>query len=362
MQPLRKKIVVCDYVTRYPEAIALKSIEAECITEELVKLFASIGVPREILTDQGSNFTSQLLAELYRLLRIKPIQTSPYHPQTDGLVEWFNQTLKAMLRRTADEEGKSWDHFIPYLLFAYREVPQASTGFPTFELLYGRQVRGPLDILREASRKSSDSVASYVLSIQDRLAKLQELVRTNLTNAHETQRTWYDRHARYRELKPGDQVLVLLPTSTNKLLAKWQGPYAVVWRVGQVVYEINMHDRRRRKQRFHVNMLREWIEPHAFSFSAEEVCNEDDDDGIVCWERTRDDEPVVNDQLTQQQAEERALLSDFEDVLCSSLGGCQTLNHDGLSTTGTVTTLPATSRFSRRCTPRIGRHGESRNH
>ena len=98
--------VVCDYATRYPEAIPLHSIDAEHIAEELVKLFAWVGVPSEILTDQGSNFVSQLLAEVYHLLHIKPIRTSPYHPQTDGLVERFNQTLKSMLRRTAKEEGK----------------------------------------------------------------------------------------------------------------------------------------------------------------------------------------------------------------------------------------------------------------
>ena len=128
-------LVICDYATRYPKAIALKSIEAERIAEELIKLFARVGIPQEILTDQGSNFTSQLLAELYNRLNIKPIQTSPYHPQTDGLVERFNRTLKAMLQgRVADDEGKDWDQFLPYLLFAYREVPQASTGFSPFEI------------------------------------------------------------------------------------------------------------------------------------------------------------------------------------------------------------------------------------
>ena len=64
-----------------------------------------MGIPKEILTDQGTNFTSQLLAEVYRLLCIQPIRTSPYHPQTDGLVEQFNQTLKAILRKAASEEG-----------------------------------------------------------------------------------------------------------------------------------------------------------------------------------------------------------------------------------------------------------------
>ena len=122
-------LVICDYATRYPEAIPLRSIDAEHIAEELIKVFSRVGVPKEILTDQGSNFTSQLLAEVYRLLQIQPIKTSPYHPQTDGLVERFNQTLKAMLRKTAWDEGKDWDKWVPYLLFAYREVPQSSTGF-----------------------------------------------------------------------------------------------------------------------------------------------------------------------------------------------------------------------------------------
>ena len=322
-------LVICDYATRYPEAIALKSIEAECIAEELMKVFARVGVPKEILTDQGSNFTSQLLMELYRLLHIKPIRTSPYHPQTDGLVERFNQTLKAMLRRTADEEGKDWDRLIPYLLFAYREVPQASTGFSPFELLYGRQVRGPLDILREsweASTKSSESVVSYVLSIQERLDKLQELARENLASAQVTQKTWYDRNARDRELQPGDQVLVLLPTSTNKLLAEWQGPYPVVRRVGRVVYEIDMKDRRRRKRRFHVNMLREWIIPASSYFSAEDVSLDDDD--IVFWERSGDSPPKVSDLLTTPQAGElQTLLQEFSDVLSSEPGRTTIVEH-----------------------------------
>ena len=78
-------LVICDYATRYPEAIPLRSID---IAEELIKVFSRVGVPKEILTDQGSNFTSQLLAEVYRLLHIQPIKTSPYHPQTDGQMVW----------------------------------------------------------------------------------------------------------------------------------------------------------------------------------------------------------------------------------------------------------------------------------
>ena len=98
--------------------------------------------------DQGSNFTSQILAEVYQLLHIQSICTRPYHPQTDRMVEKFNQTLKNMLHKLAREDGEDWDTLLPYLLFAYREVSQGSTGFSPFKLLYGRCVRGPLDILK----------------------------------------------------------------------------------------------------------------------------------------------------------------------------------------------------------------------
>ena len=156
-------LVICDYATRYPEAIPLRTTDADRVAKELVNFFIRVGVPEEILTDQGTNFTSQLLQEVYRLLHVKPIRTFPYHPQTDGLVERFNHTLKSML---TNAEGKNWEELLPYLLFAYREVPQALTGFSPFELLYGCPVRGPLDILKEsweASEKSSESIVSYVL-------------------------------------------------------------------------------------------------------------------------------------------------------------------------------------------------------
>ena len=83
-------LAVCNYATRYPEALPLCSIHAEHVDEELVTLFLQVGILSEIFTDQESNFMPQLLTEVYRLLGIKSIRTTPYHLQTDGLVERFN--------------------------------------------------------------------------------------------------------------------------------------------------------------------------------------------------------------------------------------------------------------------------------
>lgn len=106
-------------------------------------------IPKEILTDQGTPFVSKLIKYVCAMLRIKPICTSVYHPQTDGFVEWFNKTLKTMLQKVISKDGKDWDLLLPYLMFAVREVPQSSTGFSLFELLYGRQTRGILDMAKE---------------------------------------------------------------------------------------------------------------------------------------------------------------------------------------------------------------------
>ena len=326
-------LVICDYATRYPEAVPLKSIDAEHVAEELIKVFARVGVPQEILTDQGSNFTSQLLAELYRLLHVHPIRTSPYHPQTDGLVERFNQTLKSMLRRTAAGDGKDWDKYIPYLLFAYREVPQASTGFSPFELVYGRSVRGPLDVLREtweANQQSEESIVSYILSTREKLKQMSDIVQENVQKSQDTQKRWYDKNARFREFGPGDPVLVLLPTSSSKLLAQWMGPYQVVKRVGAVTYLVDMHDRRKRRRIFHVNMLKEFHVRQAAetSYWTEENPTAEADSEIPVWNEKSQGEPSIGEQLDEQQKEQlQFILKEFEDVMKAHPGQTDLVEH-----------------------------------
>ena len=81
------------------------------------------------------------MKEVSRLLSMKQLVTTPYHPMCNGLVERFNGTMKQMLKRMCAERPKDWDRYLPALLFAYREVPQESLGFSPFELLYGRTVR-----------------------------------------------------------------------------------------------------------------------------------------------------------------------------------------------------------------------------
>ena len=136
-------LVICNYATRFPEALPLRSIKTPKIINALVNLFARVGIPEEILTDQGTTFNSKLMKQLHQQLRISGIHTIPFHPKTDGLVECINQTLKSMLRKFVSDTGRDWDKWLSFVLFAYREVPQASTGLLPFELLYGFPMGSP---------------------------------------------------------------------------------------------------------------------------------------------------------------------------------------------------------------------------
>ena len=107
-------------------------------------MYSRLGIPEEVLSDQGTQFVSSCMQEVSRLLFISRLTTTPYHLIRNGLVEWFNGPLKKMLRRLCSEQPRQWHRFINPLLFAYTEAPQEATGFSPFELLYGRTVRGPV--------------------------------------------------------------------------------------------------------------------------------------------------------------------------------------------------------------------------
>lgn len=92
-------LTIVDDATRYPEAYALKSCDAENVANCLIDLFSRVGIPQTILTDHGTNFTSELLKQLYDFLKVKGITTSPYHPAANGKTGRFNATLKSMLKK-----------------------------------------------------------------------------------------------------------------------------------------------------------------------------------------------------------------------------------------------------------------------
>ena len=98
-------MTIVDYGTRYPEAIPLRSTNSKAVADALVQYFCKVGIPEELVSDQGSNFIGKLMAQLYDQLGITKIKTSMYHPEANGLVQRFNGTLKKFVRKRV----QNWD-------------------------------------------------------------------------------------------------------------------------------------------------------------------------------------------------------------------------------------------------------------
>ncbi|XP_061764264.1 uncharacterized protein LOC133557636 [Nerophis ophidion] len=275
-------LVLVDYATRYPEAVPLRSISAKSVAQALFQVFSRVGIPKEILTDQSTSFMSETLKELCGLLGIKSIRTSVYHPQTDGLVERLNRSLKSIIRKFVHKDKLNWHKWLDPLLFAVREVPQASTGFSPFELLFGRKPRGVLDLVKESWEEGpspSKNEIQYVMDSRAKLHTLGHLSRESLLQAQERQQRLYNGETQLRQFSPGEKVLVLLPTSSSKLLVQWQGPFVVTRRVGDVDYEVRRSDQGGATKIYHLNLLKGWREAEPVSMvtavaESEELCLE----------------------------------------------------------------------------------------
>jgi hypothetical protein len=238
--------------TRFPEAIPLRNIKAKTIVKALVKFFTFVGLPKSVQSDQGSNFMSGIFQQVMHELGIKQYRSSAYHPESQGALERFHQTLKNMIRSYCfDTCSKDWDEGIHLLLFAVRESVQESLGFSPFELVFGHSVRGPLKLLKEKLLSVDESplnLLQYVSDFRQKLSTACDIARGNLESVQVKMKDRYDQKTEDRSFEPGDKVLALLPIPGSPLQARYFGPYTIDKKVSDLNYVINTPGRRKQKQ------------------------------------------------------------------------------------------------------------------
>ena len=153
--------------TRFPEAIPLRNIKTKSIVKALIKFFTFVGLPKSVQYDQGSNFMSGIFQQVMHELGIKQYRSSAYHPESQGALERFHQTLKNMIRSYCFDTEKDWDEGIHLLLFAVRESVQESLGYSPFELVFGHSVRGPLKLLKEKFLSNDETPLNLLQYVSD---------------------------------------------------------------------------------------------------------------------------------------------------------------------------------------------------
>ena len=226
-------IVFMDYLTKWPEVFPVPNQTAETIAQALVEVISRHGVPAKLLSDRGANFLSDILQEVYKLLGIKKVNTSAYHPQSDGLVERFNRTLTDMLAKTVDQSGRDWDKRIPYVLYAYRTSVQESTKESPFFLLYGRDARLPTEAALTQPRTCYQvDIDDFKTDLVCNLSEAWELARQNISQSLKKQKQHYDKGARLKDYHVGDRVFVHMPGDVQgkawKFARPFHGPYWIL--------------------------------------------------------------------------------------------------------------------------------------
>lgn len=244
--------------TRYPAAYAMRNITTRSVVKALSQFISIFGIPKVIQSDQGTNFTSKMFAEILKQLGVQHNRSSAYHPQSQGALERFHQTLKSLLHAYCVELNRDWEEGLPWLLLAAREVTQSSLGFSPNDFVFGHKVRGPLAVLGDQLRgkQPPKSLLEYVNGFRRRLFLVGQAARTNLEKAQTKMKKLFDRQSEQRVFKSGDQVLALLPLVGSPFCAKFVGPYTVVRSLSDLNYEIATPDRKKITQVCHVNLLK----------------------------------------------------------------------------------------------------------
>ena len=118
------------------------------------------------------------------MLEIKKSSTTAYHPAGNGQVENANKTVKILLMGKVDSAPEAWDQHLGPCLMAYRSFEHSSTGYTPYSLMFGREVRLPLDVMMGDSVTNTDNHEDYVSGFKNQLSKALRDVRKQLKRPH----------------------------------------------------------------------------------------------------------------------------------------------------------------------------------
>eukprot|EP00253_Pinus_taeda_P020588 PITA_20588 len=240
------------------------------------------GVPKKIISDRDSRFTSRFWTCMQTTLGTQLNLSTAYHPETDGQIERVNQVLEDMLRMYVMDQQSHWEKYLPLVEFAYNNSYHSSIGMPPFEALYGRPCRTPLSWDR-----LEDRVIIGPELIHEMEAHVRQ-IRQRLKEAHDRQKSYADAHKIDRRYEVGDQVFIRIkPNKSTIQFRKWTklsprfiGPFKVVERVGPVAYRLALPAHLHRIHNvFHVSVLRHYIVDLSHNLQWKEL--QVSDEGVV---------------------------------------------------------------------------------
>lgn len=220
-------LTIMDDLSRYMNGYAIPDQEATTITHTFVsQILGHHKTPKIILTDQGSNFTSKLFKKVCKLFNIKKIQTTPYHPETNGALERHHKPLADYLRSFSKSNSNNWDQLLPYAMYTHNNSINAATKIAPNDCLFGYISEMPSKLKRSPGvQYNFDCTYS---NIKHELYKVWKWVRMNQEKYKEITKLYYDKKHYEQSFTPGSKVYIRNEARKNKLSPLWTGPHQVV--------------------------------------------------------------------------------------------------------------------------------------
>ena len=249
-----------DNFTRYVEAYLIPDQRAVTYARVYAtQIIARHGTGSKLVTDQGWSFMSQFFSETCKILGVRQVRTTPYHPSSNGVVERWHRSLHTGLNHYINSTNTNWDVVVPFYLMAYRATPNTATGYSPFFLLHGREMVLPnsSDLKAKISKKDPSHV-QRLESLRSSLKRAYKSVAQNNRISHLKNKRLYDRKAKLRSFEVGELVYLYVPATKPGLSRKfhkcWTGPCKVTAKLSDLNYEAT--DQSNRKQIVHVNRLK----------------------------------------------------------------------------------------------------------
>ena len=222
-----KYLLTCqDNLSKYLIAIPIQNQSAETVAKHFVyELILRYGIPNEILTDQGTQFMGQVFQNCCKLLKIRKLNSSAYHPETNGSLERSHKVLVEYLRCFSNKMQSDWDEWVGFACFTFNTCPHTVTKFTPYELLFGRKANLPGQL--QSTPQPLYNMEDIVKEIKQKFQISWQQAKEHLDKRKQEQCQKRNEKIKIREYKVGDLVLIV-NEQRNKLDPLWTGPYEII--------------------------------------------------------------------------------------------------------------------------------------